>query len=86
MALTVPITPEVEARLTAKADAAGVDLSTYVAALVEQTLKAPLSLREISGAIPDDFAKTGMTDDEFGDLLEDVKHEMRAEKRARRHS
>jgi hypothetical protein len=86
MVLTLPISQETEARLTAKANAAGVDLSTYVSKIVEDTAKLPLSIKEISGEIADDFKNSGMTDDEFGDLLEEVKHEMRAEKRARKTS
>ncbi len=84
MTLTVPISREAEAKLTAKAAAAGVDVSTYVATIVEQTAKAPLSLKEISGPVADDFARSGMTEDELGDLLEEAKHDMRAEKRARK--
>lgn len=81
MVLSVPISQETEAKLVARARAAGVDLSTYVAALVEETTKPPLSLHEISGPIANDFANSGMTDDELGDFLEEVKHEMRAERR-----
>ena len=81
MVLSVPLSQEVEAKLSARARAAGVDLSTYVAALVEETTKPPLSLREISGPIADDFARSGMTDDELGDFLEEVKHEIRVERR-----
>jgi hypothetical protein len=86
MVLTLPISPRVEAGLAAKAKAAGVDMQKYVADLVEQTAMAPLSIKEISGEIADDFARSGMSDDEFGDLLEEVKHEMRAEKRSRKTS
>jgi hypothetical protein len=86
MVLSLSISPEAEARLKAKAAAAGVDICTYVTGLVEQTAKAPLSLKEISGPIAEDFAKSGMTEEELGDLLEEAKHEMRAEKRARRAS
>jgi len=82
MVLTLPISPEAEARLAAKAKAAGLDVPTYVAHLVEESAKTPLSLKEISGPVAADFAKSGMTEDEFGDLLEAAKHEMRAEKRA----
>jgi hypothetical protein len=84
MVLELPISSETEARLAAKAKAAGVDILTYVANLVERTAKAPPSIKEISGEIADDFVKSGMSEDEFGDLLEDVKHEMRAEKRGRK--
>jgi hypothetical protein len=86
MVLTVPISREAEVKLSAKARAAGVDVSTYVATLVEQTTKPPLSLRELSGPMAEEFAKSGMTDDELGDFLEEVKHEMRAERRARKSS
>jgi tRNA A-37 threonylcarbamoyl transferase component Bud32 len=82
MVLTLPISSEIEARLTAKATAAGVDVPTYVARIVEQSAKSPLTLKEISGPVADDFALTGMTEDELGELLEDVKHEMRLERRA----
>jgi hypothetical protein len=86
MVLTLTISAEAEAKLKAKAAAAGVDVETYAAAIVEQTTKAPLSLREISGPVADDFAKSGMTEDELSDLLEEAKHEMRAEKRGRQAS
>lgn len=78
MVLPVPISRETEAKLASRAVAAGVDLSTYVAANVEEAVKPPPSLREISGPMADDFARSGMTDDELGDFLEEVKHEMRA--------
>jgi hypothetical protein len=86
MVLSLSISAEAEATLKAKAAAAGVDVETYAAALVEQAATAPLSLREISGPIAEDFAKSGMTEDELGDLLEEAKHEMRAEKRGRQAS
>lgn len=84
--MTISISSDAEADLKAKAAAAGVDVSQYVSALVEQSTHTSLSLKDLSGPIADDFARTGMTDDEFGDLLEEAKHEMRAEKRARNSS
>jgi hypothetical protein len=77
--LSIPISPEAEARLKTKASAAGVDVETYVGTLVEQLAKPTLSLEEISGPVADDFAKSGMTEDELGDLLEKAKHAMRAD-------
>jgi len=58
-------------------------METYAAALIEQTTRSPLSLKEISGPVADDFSKSGMTEDELSDLLEVAKHKMRAEKRRR---
>jgi hypothetical protein len=86
MVLTLSISPEAEATLKAKAAAAGVDVETYAAALVEHSAKAPLSLTEISGPIAEEFAKSGMTEDELSDFLETVKHEMRAKQRGRQAS
>jgi hypothetical protein len=86
MVLNLSISTEAEAKLKARALAAGVDLETYAATLVEQIAEQPLSLKEISGPIAEDFAKSGMTDDELSDLLEEAKHEMRAEARARQAS
>ena len=86
MVLSLSISADVEATLKAKAAAAGVDIESYAAALVEQTIKTPLSLKEISGPVAEDFAKSGMTDDELSKLLEDAKHEMRAERRGRQAS
>jgi hypothetical protein len=86
MTLSVQISSEAEAKLKAKALAAGVDVETYVSALLAQITQPPLSLEEISGPVAGDFAKSGMTEDELGDLLEHAKHAMRAEKRSRQAS
>ena len=83
MVLSLSISNQTEAALKAKASAAGVDLPTYVLALIEQSTRSPLSLKEISGPVADDFAKSGMSEDELGDVLEHAKHQMRAAKRKR---
>ena len=83
MTLSISISEQAEANLKAKADLAGTDLSSYISTLVEQNAKHPLSLVEISGPVAQDFEKTGMTEDELGDVLETAKHAMRAERRAR---
>lgn len=49
--------------------------------LLSKSQRPPLSLKEIGGPIAEDFARSGMTEDELGDLLEEAKHEMRAERR-----
>lgn len=84
MVLSISISPDAEARLNAKAQLAGVDLSAYVASLVEHNAKHPMSLAEISGPVAEEFEKSGMTEDELSDVLEEAKHAMRAERRAGR--
>jgi len=67
--------------LKAKAAAAGVDVETYAARQLELMASRPKSLKEISGPIAEEFARSGMTEDELSDFLEAEKHAMRAERR-----
>lgn len=86
MQLTVSLSPEAEAQLRAKALAAGTDVAGYAARLLEAVATPPPSLATISGPLYQQFLGSGMTDDELGDLLEQAKHEMRAEQRRQRHA
>lgn len=84
MVLSVSISPEAEAALKARAAVAGVDVATYAARHLEAIVASPRSIKEISGPIAEEFARSGMTEDELSDLLETEKHSMRAERRAKR--
>lgn len=81
--LEIPLTPEARARLEQRAAASGQDLSSYVAKLVNHFAEPPTPLEELSGPIYQRFLDSGMTDDELGDLLEQAKHEMRADRQAK---
>ena len=83
MTLSIPLSPQVEAWLTAKALAAGVDVTTYAARELERSAAEPRQLQELSGRAYEEFLATGMTDDELGELLETAKHALRAEKRSK---
>jgi hypothetical protein len=82
MVLHVPISAEAEARLHAKAAAAGLDAETFAARALEQVLTRP-TLEEILGPLREEFDASGMSEEELVELLETAKHEMRAERRAR---
>lgn len=84
MVLTLSISAEAEAKLKAKAAAAGVDLETYAVRHLELMASPPKSLKEISGPIAEEFARSGMTEDELSDFLEAEKHAMRTERREKR--
>jgi hypothetical protein len=84
MVLSLSISPEAEATLKVKAAAAGVDVETYATRQLELMASPPRSLREISGPIADEFARSGMSEDELSDVLEAEKHAMRAERREKR--
>ena len=85
MALKVPLSDDAEARLRERALAAGVDAETYAARVLERELSRP-TLDEVLAPLRAEVEATGMTEDELSDLLERAKHEMRAERRARRAS
>lgn len=83
MTLEISLTPEAETRLRARAAAAGKQPAELARAIVERDVRRP-TLEEISGPIYQEFLKSGMTDEELGDMLEDAKHAMRVEKRGGR--
>jgi len=81
MVLNVPISPDVEAKLKAKAAEAGVDVRTFVALTLERAASRP-STDEILAPLRAEFEASGMGEAELIELLETAKHEMRAEGRA----
>ena len=81
MSLTISVSPEAEARLRLRAQAAGEDLSSYVAKLLTLFADVPTPLEELSGPIYRNFLASGMTEDELGEELERAKHEMREARR-----
>jgi hypothetical protein len=81
MVLSLSISPQAELTLKAKAAAAGVDVETYAARHLELMAATPKSLMKISGPIAEEFARSGMTEDELSDFLETEKHAMRDERR-----
>lgn len=78
---SIPLTGEVEARLRARAAAVGQDVVTYTSKLLERLSLPPVTLKEISGPLSEEFRKSGMTDDQLGDMLEQEKHAMRRDQR-----
>lgn len=82
MTIHVNISPDAEARLRERAAAVGQDLESYAAGVLERSAMPPLSIEEISGPVGEAFGKSGMSEDELTTILEQAKHEVRAQKRA----
>ena len=57
-------------------------MQTYVERIVRAAATSP-PLDEVLRPVRDAFHASGMSDDELGELLEQAKHEMRRERRAR---
>lgn len=85
MALSVPISSEVEAKLKAKAAGVGLDVQTFAAQALERIAGQP-SLDDVLAPLRAEFDASQMSEEELTDLLEAAKHEMRAERRARQPS
>lgn len=81
--ISIPLSQEVEARLRARAAAAGQDIATYAAKVLERLSQPPISLREVSGALGEEFRRSGMTDEQLGELLEETKQGARRRREAR---
>jgi hypothetical protein len=77
MVLNVSISPEIEAKLKAKAAIGGFDVQTFVAVTLERAVSRP-DLAEVLAPLRAEFDASGMNEDDLVKLLETAKHEMRA--------
>jgi len=79
MELLIKISDETATELSERAKEVGEDLAEYAAGMLERTRKSTRTSRELSGPLADQFRASGMTEDELGEFLEDVKHKVRRE-------
>jgi hypothetical protein len=80
--MTVSLSADAEARLRDKAAAAGETVDVFASRVLENVARGFVSLRELSGPLGEEFYRSGMTEDELTELLEQEKHALRAERRA----
>lgn len=81
MSLHISISETAERLLREKAAAAGQEVAMYAAGVLERSSGAPFSLAEISGDLPQECSRLGLSEDQVSQLLEDEKHAMRADRR-----
>ncbi len=79
MVLQLTLSPEIEAKLAAKAAAEGVDVETFARRAIESAAVKP-TLDEILAPLRDEVASM-WTEEELTQVLEEAKHEMRAMQR-----
>lgn len=77
MVLQLNISPEAEAELKRRAAEAGLGVEAYAERQIERLAAGSLTLDDLSGPAHAEFLQSTLTDDQFGDLLERAKHEMR---------
>jgi hypothetical protein len=81
MSVTIEIDPKTEARLRRQAEAAGTDFNAYISRLVEDAASRR-SLDEILAPLRQEFAASGMSEDELVDLITTTRDAYRREKQA----
>jgi hypothetical protein len=74
MVLSLPISADAGAKLTAKAAAAGLDVVTYAARPLKRIASRP-TLDEVLAPLRSEFERSGLSDDDLTDLLKEAKHE-----------
>jgi hypothetical protein len=81
MMLSVPLTPDIEEKLRERANCAGKAPEAYAAEVLARDVTRP-TLDEILAPIREDFARTGMSDDEIMEVGRRELEALRAERDA----
>jgi hypothetical protein len=83
MDITITVEPDVQTKLQQKADAAGQDIKKYVEEIVRTQVLHP-SLDEILAPVRQEFAESGMTEDELDALIKQERRILREEKNGKK--
>jgi hypothetical protein len=82
MEMTISIPEDVAMKLQQRAASSGTTAPAYAAKLVAESVNKP-TIDDILAPVREDFAKTGMTEDELLDFGREVLNRVRAEKKAK---
>jgi hypothetical protein len=82
MTIMINLSPEQEKRLAERAARSGQEVTAYVHHLIDRDLD-PKSLGAILAPVRRDFEESGMTDDDLGALVEEVREDIWREKHGR---
>lgn len=86
MTLTIELSEGVERKLAEKASRSGSTPAHFVADLVEKAVAPELTLSEILAPIRQEFAESGMTEEEWDEMMEAAREEVWQEQQARKGS
>jgi hypothetical protein len=82
MTLSVTVPPHIAAKLRERAAADGQPLEVYASKVLAESVAAP-NIDEILGPVRQDFAKSGLSEDEILNLGRKELKALRAEKKAK---
>lgn len=83
MSITIPLSPDTEAKLRERAQAAGEDLASYAARVVHDALTAP-SVDELLAPFRKQVDQGGMSDQQLDDFYEGLRDQVWTEQQAKR--
>ena len=83
MEITISVPKEVESVLAEKAAAEGKDIKTFVEAMIKTQATRP-TLDELLAPVRQDFAASGMTEEELNELIESERQVIWEEKHGKR--
>lgn len=75
MSISIPLSPEAEARLRERAKAAGEDITAYAARVLHEALTSP-SVDELLAPFRKQVEESGMSDDQLDELYEDLRNKV----------
>jgi len=76
MTLSIPLSPDMEAKLKERAATAGKDVVSFVRDAVEEKLAAPRSFAEILAPVHAAFRATGHTEEQMTHVFEELRDEI----------
>ena len=83
MSISIPLSPDAEAKLRERAKAAGEDITSYAARVFHDAITAP-SVDELFAPFRKQVDESGMTDDQLDDFYEGLRDKVWDEHQAKR--
>jgi hypothetical protein len=83
MTITITLSPDEEKRLLERASLSGQDVEGYIHRLIERHIKASDTLAALLAPVRQQFAESGMSEDELDAIVEEAREDVWREKQAR---
>lgn len=83
MNITIKPSSDEERKLLERASASGDDLAGYIHRIIDRHIKAPDDLPSLLAPLRQQFAESGMSEEELDSLVEEVREDVWCEKHTR---
>jgi hypothetical protein len=83
MSISIPLSPDAEAKLRERASAAGEDITSYAARVFHEAITAP-SVDELLGPFRKQVDESGLSDEQLDDFYEGLRDKVWDEHQAKR--